>query len=297
MKIDAQLVKKLRDRCGAGILDCKKALEANNGDIDKSIDWLREKGIAKAATKADRIAAEGLCNVVSEGNFAVIYELNSETDFVAKNEKFLALIEKIGKILLANKVKSTEEALKIVSDNKALSEILLEATSVIGEKITLRRVTLVEKKQDQVFGVYKHQGGRIVVLSVLSKDEALAKDICLHVAAINPLYLSSKDITPEVIAKEKDILFKEAQNENKTAAKPKPEQILIKVVEGRLNKYLQEICLLNQQFVKNPDLTVENYLKQHNAEVVSFTRLEVGEGIEKAEVDFAAEVMQQVKKG
>ena len=257
---------------------------------------LREKGIVKAAKKADRVAAEGLCNVVFEGNVAYVYELNSETDFVAKNEKFTNLVALVGTTLLASNVTTTEEALALVAEGKKVEEILLEATATIGEKITLRRVTRVEKTDSQVFGGYKHQGGKIAVLTVLEGgNEEVAKDICMHVAAINPRYLSQEDISAEVVEQERTIIRNEALNENAQSAKPKPEAIIEKMVVGRLNKYLQEICLLNQAFVKNPDLTVAQYLKNSNAAAVQYIRLGVGEGIEKKEVDFAAEVMAQVK--
>ena len=296
MAVTAQLVKELREKTNAGMLDCKKALDANDGDIEKSITWLREKGIVKAAKKADRVAAEGLCNYVFEGNVAYVYEVNSETDFVAKNEKFVALVNLVGNALLASNVTTTEEALALVVDGKKIEEILLEATATIGEKITLRRVTRVEKTDAQTFGGYKHLGGKIVALSLIDGGNAdVAKDICMHVAAINPRYLSQDEISAEVVEQEREIIRNEALNENAKAAKPKPEAIIEKMVVGRLNKYLQEICLLNQAFVKNPDLTVAQYLNSVNAKAARYVRLGVGEGIEKKEVDFAAEVMAQVK--
>lgn len=296
MAVTAQLVKELREKTNAGMLDCKKALEANNGDIEKSIIWLREKGIVKAAKKSDRIAAEGLCNVVYNGNIAYVYELNSETDFVAKNDKFLNLLDLIGKELLNSNVNSTTEALNMIVEGKKLEEVLLEAIATIGEKITLRRVQRVCKTDSQTFGSYKHQGGRIATLTVLDGGcEEVAKDICMHVAAINPKYLSQDDISEETVNAEREVIRNEALNENAKSAKPKPEQIIDKMVVGRLNKYLQEICLLNQAFVKNPDLTVAQYVNSKNTKIASYIRLAVGEGIEKKEVDFAAEVMAQVK--
>ncbi|MEC9485066.1 MAG: translation elongation factor Ts [Candidatus Izemoplasma sp.] len=291
MAISAKLVKELRDKTGAGMMDCKKALTATDGNLDKAVDWLREKGIAKAAKKQTRIAAEGLCNVLVDGNEAVVYELNSETDFVAKNENFADLLEKVGQAILKSDANNLEEALKVDFDGETLEAALVSATAKIGEKISLRRVSRTTKTDEQVFGPYKHMGGKIVSLVVLNgDDEDVARDVAMHVAAINPKYLTQDDISDEVIAHEKEVLTNEALNEGK------PAKIVEKMVAGRLNKYLKEICLVNQPFVKNPDLTVEQYVKQNDSEVVSFLRLEVGEGIEKRQDDFAEEVMSQVKK-
>jgi elongation factor Ts len=296
MAITAQLVKQLRDITGAGMLDCKKALEQTDGDVEQAVTYLREKGIAKAAKKADRIAAEGLCNVIVDGNVAVVYEVNSETDFVAKNTQFLALIDKVGQALLASGATTTEEALAVVVEGKTIEIILSEATATIGEKITLRRVNRVEKNDDQVFGAYKHMGGRIASLSLLNgNNEEVAKDIAMHVAAQNPKFLDQTQISADMIASEKEILLHQALEENKSEAKPKPQNIIEKMVEGRLNKQLKEICLVNQPFVKNPDESVEQYVSRNKTAVVSFLRLEVGEGIEKKETDFAKEVAEQMK--
>lgn len=296
MAVTAQQVKELREATGAGMLDCKKALEQTNGDMEAAVTYLREKGIAKAAKKADRIAAEGLCNFVVDGDVAVLYELNSETDFVAKNDKFLSLLDKVGQTILLSGATSTEEALAATVDGKTVEVLLSEATATIGEKITLRRVTRVTKQASQLFGAYRHMGGRIVSLALLNGgNEAVAKDIAMHVAAQKPLYLDQTQISADFIAKEKDILLHQAIEENSKEAKPKPQNILEKMVEGRLNKQLKEICLLNQPFVKNPDETVEQYVKNSKSEVVSFIRLEIGEGIEKKETDFAKEVMEQVR--
>lgn len=296
MAVTAQQVKELREATGAGMLDCKKALEQTNGDMEAAVTYLREKGIAKAAKKADRIAAEGLCNFVVDGDVAVLYELNSETDFVAKNEKFLNLLDKVGQTILLSGATSTEEALAATTDGKTIDVLLSEATATIGEKFTLRRVTRVTKQADQLFGAYKHMGGRIVSLALLNGgNDVVAKDIAMHVAAQKPLYLDQTQISADFIAKEKDILLHQALEENSKEAKPKPQNILEKMVEGRLNKQLKEICLLNQPFVKNPDETVEQYVKNAKATVVSFIRLEIGEGIEKKENDFAKEVMEQIR--
>jgi elongation factor Ts len=290
MAISAQLVKELRDKTGAGMMDCKKALTATDGDLDKAIDWLREKGIAKAAKKQSRIAAEGLCNVLSNGNEAIIYELNCETDFVAKNDNFKALTDQVGNAILHSAATNLEEALQVEVDGKTLETVLVEATAKIGEKISLRRVSRVVKEDSASFGEYVHMGGKIVSLTVVNNvDEEVAKDIAMHVAAINPKYLDSDQISEEVIAHEKQVLTNEALNEGK------PANIVEKMVVGRLNKYLKEICLVNQPFVKDPDLSVEKFVKGKGGQILSFLRLEVGEGIEKKVDDFANEVMSQVK--
>lgn len=294
VKVTPAQIKELRDITSAGMLDCKKALEACDADIQKAIDWLREKGITKAAKKADRVAAEGLCSFAVKGNELVVFELNSETDFVAKNDKFLTLLDKVGNIIVNSNANDTDEALKITVDGKDLNTIILEESSVIGEKVSLRRVQRITKTDAQSFGTYKHNGGNIVVVSVVDGgSEAAAKDVCMHAAAMAPKYVSRNEIPAEEVEHEKSILLQEALNENAKSAKPKPEQIISKMVEGRLNKSLQEICLLEQSFVKNPDQTVGEYAKSNNMNVVSFVRLKVGEGIEKVVVDFAAEVAAQ----
>ena len=294
MPVTPLMVKELREKTGAGMLDCKKALEASDCDMEAAITWLREKGIAKAEKKASRVAAEGLCSVEVSGNNAVVFEVNSETDFVAQNEKFTSLLAKVGNIIVNSEAKCTDCALNIDVEGKKLSEIILEASGTIGEKLSLRRVSRVVKTDSQVFGAYKHMGGKIVTLVLLNgTDGEAARDVAMHIAAINPKYVSKNDISAEEVSKEREILLAQALNENAEAAKPKPEAIIAKMVEGRLNKNLQEICLLNQPFVKNPDQTVEAFVKSKGCEVVSFVRLAVGEGIEKEVVDFAAEVAAQ----
>lgn len=291
MAITAQMVKELREKTGAGMMDCKGALEQTNGDMEKAIDFLREKGIAKAAKKASRVAAEGLCSVVTSGNNAVIFELNSETDFVAKNAQFLELIETLGNGLVESNVSNDEEALSFVINGKTVETLLADAAATIGEKISLRRVTRVTKSDEQGFGAYKHMGGRIAVLALLEKeDQDVAKDIAMHVAAQKPLYLDRTQVDQETLEHEKHILTQQALQEGK------PANIVEKMVIGRLNKYLQDICLVDQGFVKDPDIKVSEYLKNHKNSVKNFIRLEVGEGIEKKQEDFAAEVMAQVRK-
>lgn len=295
MEITASLVKDLREKTGAGMMDCKRALVETNGDMDKAIDWLREKGIAKAAKKSSRIAAEGLCDIVIEGNKALLFELNCETDFVAKNDRFLSLLNQIGQILIQSSATSTEAALAVEVEGKTVQALLLEAVSGIGENLSLRNVHVYTKQDNQTFGAYKHMGGRIIALTILSGSDDVAKDIAMHVAASNPKYMSQKDIPGDVIEHERLVLTNTALNENAESEKPKPEAIVLKMIEGRLNKNLKEICLVNQPFVKNPDLTVEEYVKQKGASLVAFQRFAVGDGIEKKEENFAQEVMSALK--
>ncbi len=289
MAVTAAMVKELREKTGAGMMDCKKALVETNGDMSAAIDYLREHGIAKAAKKADRVAAEGLCSVAIDGNTAVIFELNSETDFVAKNEQFLNLLNTVGTILVANKPATVEEALEIVVDGKSVNELLVEATSTIGEKITLRRVMTVEKTDAEAFGSYLHMGGRIASLVVVEGKDEVAKDLAMHAAAINPKYLTRDEVPAEEVAREREILAQEALNEGKPAA------IVEKMVEGRLRKFFADVCMLEQPFVKDGDVTVEKFVKNNNSTAKSFIRLEVGEGIEKVVTNFAEEVMSQVR--
>ena len=293
--ITASMIKELREKTSAGMLDCKKALTATDGDMEAAITWLRERGIAKAVKKASAVAAEGLCSYAVCGNKVVLFELNSQTDFVAQNAKFTDLLAKVGEILVKSNATNDEEALKVESEGKTLETIILEASGVIGEKISLRRVTVINKKDDEVFGAYKHMGGRIVTVAVLKgNDESVAKDVAMHVAALSPKYVSKNDIPADVVAKEREVILAAALNENAQSAKPKPENIIAeRIVPGRLEKNLKEICLLSQAFVKNPDQTVEAYVQGAKSEVVTFIRLEVGEGIEKVETDFAAEVAAQ----
>ena len=289
MAVTAQMVKELRERTGAGMMDCKGALDHTNGDLEAAIDYLREKGIAKAAKKASRIASEGLCSVAVRGNEAVIFELNSETDFVAKNAQFLQLLDTIGNGLLDATFGNDAEALQVVVGGKTIETLIADATFTIGEKISLRRVSKVHKTTEQGFGAYKHMGGRIAVLAVLSTDNPeVAKDVAMHIAAQKPLYLDRTQVDQNTLEHEKHVLTQQA------LAEGKPINIVEKMVIGRLNKYLQDICLVDQGFVKDPDQKVSEYLKSHKASALSFIRLEVGEGIEKKEEDFAAEVAAQI---
>ncbi|GHH96551.1 translation elongation factor Ts [Neobacillus kokaensis] len=293
MAVTAQMVKELREKTGAGMMDCKKALTETNGDMDKAIDFLREKGIAKAAKKADRIAAEGLTSIVTEGNDAVILEVNSETDFVAKNEGFQTLVKDLAAHLLKNKPASVEEALTQTMENGAtVNDHINAAIAKIGEKLTLRRYTIVSKTDNDAFGAYLHMGGRISVLTVLegSTDAEAAKDVAMHIAALNPKYVSRDQVSQEEVEHERQVLTQQALNEGK------PENIVAKMVEGRLGKYFEDVCVLDQAFVKNPDQKVRQFVESKGATLREFIRYEVGEGIEKREDNFAEEVMNQVNK-
>ncbi len=290
MNITAEMVKNLREMTGAGMMDCKKALVETNGDMDKAVDYLREKGISKAAKKADRIAAEGLSNIFIDGNKAVVLEVNSETDFVAKNAEFQELVEKIGKTILSSDVKSVEEALNLTIDNSSLNDLIVAATAKIGEKLSLRRFDLVTKKDDEVFGSYLHMGGKISSLIILKGgNEAVAKDIAMQSAAMKPSYVSRDEVPAEEVEHERSVLTSQAIEEGK-----KPE-FVDKIIEGRLSKYFEEVCLVDQAFVKDSGLTVKAYLSQNNAEVTKMIRYEVGEGMEKRNDNFAEEVMSQIK--
>ncbi|TCP30305.1 translation elongation factor Ts (EF-Ts) [Scopulibacillus darangshiensis] len=293
MAISAKLVKELREKTGAGMMDCKKVLTETDGDIEKAIDLLREKGVAKAAKKADRVAAEGLAQIKVEGNKAVIVEVNSETDFVAKNEQFITLIDTVAANLLANNPASVDEALeqKLNGTEKTVSEFINEAIAKIGEKISLRRFTVLEKGDNEAFGAYLHMGGRIAVLTQAEgNDENVAKDVAMHIAAVNPRYLSREQVSEEEVAHEREVLKQQALNEGK------PENIVEKMVEGRLNKFFQEICLVEQPFVKDPDMKVKKYLADKGSAIKGFVRYEVGEGLEKRADNFAEEVQAQMKK-
>ncbi|HCW9019255.1 TPA: elongation factor Ts [Staphylococcus aureus] len=290
--ISAKLVKELREKTGAGMMDCKKALTETDGDIDKAIDYLREKGIAKAAKKADRIAAEGLVHVETKGNDAVIVEINSETDFVARNEGFQELVKEIANQVLDTKAETVEALMETTLPNgKSVDERIKEAISTIGEKLSVRRFAIRTKTDNDAFGAYLHMGGRIGVLTVVegSTDEEAARDVAMHIAAINPKYVSSEQVSEEEINHEREVLKQQALNEGK------PGNIVEKMVEGRLRKYLQEICAVDQDFVKNPDVTVEAFLKTKGGKLVDFVRYEVGEGMEKREENFADEVKGQMK--
>jgi len=293
MAITAQMVKELREKTGAGMMDCKKALQETEGDMEKAIDFLREKGIAKAAKKGDRIAAEGLTSVKVDGNEAVILEVNSETDFVAKNEGFQTLVKEIAEHLLSLKPASVEEAAgQTMANGATLESHINSAIAKIGEKLSLRRFEIKTKTDSDAFGAYLHMGGRIGVLTVLegTTDEDAAKDVAMHIAALNPKYVSRDEVSQDEVERERQVLTQQALNEGK------PENIVAKMVEGRLGKYFEDVCVNDQAFVKNPDQKVGKFVESKGGKIREFVRYEVGEGIEKREDNFAEEVMNQVKK-
>ncbi|PLT34185.1 translation elongation factor Ts [Bacillus sp. V5-8f] len=293
MAITAQMVKELREKTGAGMMDCKKALTETDGDMEKAIDYLREKGIAKAAKKADRIAAEGSTYILTEGNEAVILEVNSETDFVAKNEGFQVLVKELAEHLLAKKPATVEEALEQTMENGTkVEEYINAAIAKIGEKLTLRRFEVMTKSDNDAFGAYLHMGGRIAVLTLLegTTDAEAAKDVSMHIAALKPKYVSRDQVSSDEIEREREVLTQQALNEGK------PEKIVAKMVEGRIGKFYEEICVVDQSFVKNPDQKVGEFVKSKGGTITTFVRYEVGEGIEKRQENFAEEVMSQVKK-
>ena len=290
MDISASMVKDLREKTGAGMMDCKKALVETNGDMDKAIDYLREKGISKAAKKAERIAAEGLSNIYINGNDAVVVELNSETDFVAKNSEFKDLLDKIGNTILENKVETMEDALNAKCGKETINELIINATAKIGEKISLRRFEKVNKETSQVFGSYLHMGGKISSLTVVDGDkEEVARDVAMQAAAMRPLYINIESIPAEDLEHEKAVIKEQVINEGK-----KPE-FADKIVEGRIRKFYEETVLEEQAFIKDSGITVKTYLENNNSKLVKLIKYEVGEGMEKRNDDFAAEVMSQIK--
>jgi len=294
MAISAQAVKELRERTGAGMMDCKKALEETNGDMEKAIDLLRERGIAKAAKKAGRIAAEGLTNFAIDGNVAAIVEVNCETDFVAKNPEFQSLVKDIAEHVVTQRPASVEAALEqpFKGQGEPLSQVISEKIATIGENISFRRFSILEKSDNGVFGAYLHMGGKIGVLVALegTQDEALAKDLGMHAAAANPRFANREEVSADEIEREREVL------KNQALAEGKPANIVEKMVEGRLSKFFEEYVLVEQPFVKDPDKKVSALLKEAGATLKAFVRFQVGEGIEKKQEDFAAEVMAQVNK-
>jgi elongation factor Ts len=289
-EIKAAQVMELRKKTGVGMMDAKKALVATEGDMEKATDFLREKGIAKAAKKSDRVAAEGLTDIKVEGNKAAIVELNSETDFVSGGDQFKSLLDQVTSVIAENNPADVEAALQLPVENGTLNDVIITTTQVTGEKISLRRFKVVNKADNENFGAYLHMGGSIAALVVLEgADEATAKDVAMHVAAVNPEFVSRDDVPADRLAHEREVLTKEALNEGK------PESIVEKMVTGRLNKFLAEISLADQDFVKDPDMTVAKYVESKGGKLKSFVRYEVGEGIEKKQDNFVDEVMGQIK--
>lgn len=288
--IDAKTVAELRAKTGAGMMDCKKALAEVNGDIEAAIDYLREKGIAKAAKKESRIAAEGLANVYVSGNKAVILEVNSETDFVSKNEEFRGMLDTIGNTILNSDVTCLDDALELSCEEGTIRDLVIAKTAKIGEKLDLRRIEVVTKSDNETFGSYLHMGGKIAVLTVLTgANEDVARDVAMQAAAMKPEYVREDEIPSDRVERERAIFKEQAMNEGK------PAEIAEKMVEGRLKKFFKEICLVSQVFIKNSDLDVATYVKNNGGEVKSMIRYEVGEGIEKRNDNFAEEVMSQIK--
>ncbi|GAB4072556.1 translation elongation factor Ts [Barrientosiimonas marina] len=296
MAISAKLVKDLREKTGAGMMDCKKALQETDGDMDSAMEFLREKGMAKAAKKADRIAAEGMAHIEVDGNTAVLLEVNCETDFVTKNDQFKQLLSEIGTHIVKQKPETVDEALQQKlhgnQDGDTVEQYINVTVGKIGEKISLRRFALLNKTDNEAFGTYLHMGGSIGALTLLSgtQDDSIAKDIAMHAAAVSPRYVSKEDVPEAEVSNEREVLKTQALEEGK------PENIVEKMVEGRLNKFFEEICLLEQDFVKDPDQKVKKYVADNGASVSTFVRYDVGEGIEKREESFAEEVKNQMKQ-
>lgn len=283
-------VKTLREKTGAGMLDCKKALEACNGNLDQAIDWLREKGIAKAQKKGDRIAAEGLSQIFVEGNNAIILEVNSETDFVAKNDEFKNFVNVLGNNILNSDVTTMEEALALEVNGETIESMIMSITAKIGEKISFRRFSRLTKNDNESFGAYLHMGGKIASLVLVEgNNEEVAREVAMHAAAMRPMYVNSSMVPTEVLEKEKEIMRQELLNEGKPA--DKIENILV----GKVRKFYEEVCLENQIFVKAENKeTVEKYLANNGSKLITMIRYEVGEGMEKRNEDFASEVMSQI---
>ena len=341
MAVTAGMVKELRETTGAGMMDCKKALVETDGNMEKAVAFLREKGMANAAKKADRVAAEGLTDIYVAGNFATVIEVNAETDFVAKNEQFVALVAQTAQLIGEAKPADLEAALALTAGSgKSLAETFIEATAVIGEKIELRRFQIIEKADEEVFGAYKHAGSRIAVVTVLANStEKIAKDIAMHIAAMKPTVLVYTDLDVAFIEEEVVALRARIEIENEDRKRTgktllrvpefasklqltdavmaevkarleaelkeqgKPEQIWDKIIPGQLEKFVkdntevdQTYALLSQSYIIDDSQTVEKYLESTSATIKTFVRVEVGEGIEKKEVDFAEEVMSQVRK-
>ena len=289
--MSAAQVKELRERTGAGILDCKKALEEANGDIEKAVDILRQKGIAKAQKKQSRIAAEGLTAIYENENKAVILEVNSETDFVSKNDKFKDLIANIGNTVLNSNAKTLEEAMELKYNDGTINDYIIAETAVIGEKLSFRRFELVEKADDENFGIYIHLGGKISTLAVVKGgDKALAKSLAMQITAMNPKYMTAEEVPEEVKAREMSVIKEQIANEKKDVTA----EVAEKMANGRLNKFFKEICLLDQEYIDDSKKNVKTFLEENHMQVVNYIRYEVGEGIEKKVDNFAEEVMNQI---
>ena len=289
--ISASLIKELREKTNAGMMDCKKALEATEGNLDAAVDWLREKGISKAAKKADRIAAEGLASVKINGNVAAIVEVNSETDFVAKNAEFISLVDTILDAILANEVSTVEDVLALPAAEGTINDLIISKTATIGEKLSFRRFERVVKTDSQSFGEYIHMNGKIAVLTIVEGANAeVAKDVSMHSAAMRPQFVKSSDVPTETLEKEMKIIKEQLLNEGK------PENVIEeRIMPGKVKAYYEEVCLENQAFVKGDGETVATYVANNGGSIVNMIRYEVGEGIEKKEENFAEEVAKQIQ--
>ena len=291
--VTANLVKELREKTGAGMMDCKKVLTETDGDMEKAVELLRERGIAKAAKKSGRIAAEGLVEgyISADGKIGAIVEVNSETDFVAKNDEFKSFVADVARQVVEKNPATVEDLLaqeSIAVAGKTVNEVLIEKIATIGENLNIRRFARFEA--EGLVEKYIHGDGKIAVLVNMKKGtNEVAKDLCMQIAAARAEFVTRDQVPSDRVAKEKEILKAQTMNEGK------PENIAERIVEGRIGKFFGEICLVEQEFVKNPDIKVEQLLKEKDAEVVEFARLEKGEGIEKKEENFAEEVMNQLK--
>ena len=292
--VTAKMVKELRDSTGAGMLDCKKALVEADGDMDKAIDILREKGLSKAAKKADRIAAEGLVAIkISDDNTkATVVEVNSETDFVAKNAQFLALLETAAKTILAANPATVEDALALAVNGGTLNDEFINATATIGEKIVLRRFAVIERADDESFGIYSHMGGVKSVVAVCKGSEEVAKHVAMQVCSMTPTYISRDYMPAEIVERETKVQTEIVNADPKFAGKP--EKVIAGAIQGKVTKALKDMCLVDQEYILDGSMTVGQYLKNEGASVVSFTRYFVGEGIEKRVENFAEEVAKQM---
>ena len=292
MAITASMVKDLRTKTGAGMMDCKKALVEAEGDMEKAVDILREKGLSQAAKKASRVAAEGavVSAISADGKVGTIVEVNCETDFVGSNDDFRALAARIAQQIIAVNPADVEALLASEMDGKAVKDQVTEAVAKIGENISVRRFGRYERAEGAAYS-YSHGGGKIgVLVAMKGADAELGKDVAMQVAAANPSYLDRTQVPQAEIEHEKEVLAVEARNEGK------PEKIIEKMVLGRINKYYKEVCLVDQEFIKDGDLTIAKLLKSKNAEVVRFARFQLGEGIEKKQDDLAAEVAKQLNQ-
>lgn len=288
--INASLISELRGKTGAGMLDCKKALEETNGNMEEAINYLRKKGATTAAKKAERIAAEGLSKILIKDNKAVVLEINCETDFASKNDLFTEMFDKIAEVLIESDATTVEEALELKIYDVTINDYIVDKTATIGEKLSFRRFEVLTKENDEVFGSYSHMDGKISVISLIKGDnEEVAKDISMHAAAMRPEYIKTTDVPEDVVNKEKEILTEEVIKEGK------PEHIAPRIVEGKLGKFFEGIVLEEQFFIKDNAVKIKDYIKNNKSEIINLVRYEVGEGLEKRVENFEEEVMSQIK--